>query len=98
MKTLPGTWASHLKPVTGGLEWTVVPHRAHTAMVGGRVFAVIRREKNYWTVSIPGFLWDAMGAAQTLGLSCTTTKSFPTVAAARRAVMMAYQERKGDTT
>lgn len=89
-----GTWAAHLKPVEGELEWTVVPRRARIAMIGGRVFAVIRREANYWTVSIPGFSWAATDAARRFGATRSVVKACATAAEAQRVVVLAHQLRK----
>ena len=88
-----GTWAAHIKPVRGAIEWTIVPRRARVAMVDGRVFATIRRDANGWMVSIPGYTWPASDAARRFGATRSVVKICATVAEAQRAVMLAYQSR-----
>lgn len=95
---ITGTWAAHLQPVNGNLEWSVVPRRARIAMVSGRVFAAIRRDANGWMVSIPGYTWPATEAARRFGATRSAVKIFKTASEAQRAVVLAYQLRNDKST
>lgn len=93
-----GTWATHIKPVEGEIEWFVQPHHGRVAMLGRRVFATIRREKaNCWMACIPGYTWPATEAAQRFGATRSVVRAFGTPAEAQRAVMLAYQIRNSKT-